>query len=485
MKKIKIALLSIAVLAFPSLVNALELESCPEQITVGEEVTLKLKETEDILETDKFNWSSSSTSSLTVNKKTEDNGKSAVIKGVAAVNEVSITVTSEDESKTAFCQTKVVAAKSKDATLKKLGVTNYELSPKFDKDTLEYKVTIPEKTTKVTITGETTDEKAKAEGLKEVTLDKDNMTAKVEVTAEDGENKKTYTIKFEYEKPKATPKAEITDFTLKKLKITGAELDPKFDKNTFKYTLKVKNGEKPKVTAYESTDPNAQVFVVSNDKGITITVTDGKNEKKYELLLPEEKKEANTNLSRLELVAYPFNEAFSKDVTRYTVTIPYEVEEVTLKAVAEDPDAKVTNTPLRNLKVGENTITVTVKSVDKSKDYVIIVTRSKKEEATEKTTSIIKTTGNTSKNSDYDIPEVDSPDSVLNLITVTIASLILLATGVIGIYFFVKTSPKKLKKEALNKDKAQKASPLIEAKPKKNKIEELDSNDDNDKNKDA
>ena len=466
MKKTYIILVGIMILVFPGVVNAMEFESCPDKIKVDEEVTLKLKDYTG--DESKLTWTSTSTDNATVNPKTDK--KEAIVKGVkVSTGDVSITV-AEEGGDSVSCEFKVISNKSNDATLKSLEVEGFTLSPEFDKDTEKYTVKVKKDTTEVKITGEATDgEKATVEGLGDITLDKDNMTAKVTVTAEDETTTKTYTIKFEVEEV-----VEVKAFTLDEVEITGAEIDPKFDKNTFKYTLKVKDGQIPKVKSYKSTDENAQVFVGEYDKnkGIVITVTDGSKSKKYEFLLPA--KEYNVNLSKLELVAYPFEEAFEKDVTRYTATIPYEVEEVTLTAIAEDSNATVTHTSLKNLKVGNNQITVTVKNGDKSKNYLIIVTRSEEEELAEKATSII-TTGKdkNSKNSDYDLPDVDDPDSTLNLITVTLASIILFTAGVIGIIFFIRTSPKRLKKEVFSKHEVKKSSPLVEAKAKE--TNELDN----------
>lgn len=464
MKKTYIILVGIMVLAFPSLVSALEFEECKEEIKVGDEITLKLKATDDINEGDTFNWVSTNTSFATVNPKTDT--LSAVVKGIAPGT---VSITASNSSNEVSCQTKVIAAKSNDATLKSLKVDDEVVELKSD--VFEYTVKIDSTTTKVKISGTTNHEKATVSGFDEVTLDKDNMKAEVKVVAEDTETTKTYTIKFEIKEKK-----KITDFTLSELEITGAEIEPKFNKNTFTYTLKVKDGETPKVSKYASTDDNAQVFVSKYDKtnGITITVTDGTTKKDYKFVPPVEEKEKSVYLSKLEVVAYPFEEVFSKEVSLYTTTIPYEVEEVTLNAIPEDENAKVTTTSLKNLKVGRNQITITVKNGDKSKTYTIYITREKEEKLEEKATSIIKTgdSNKTSKNSDYDIPDVDNPDTTLNLITVTVASIILFASGIIGIIFFIKTSPKRLKKEVFNKHEAKEASPLIEAKAKSTKTEE-------------
>ena len=134
---------------------------------------------------------------------------------------------------------------------------------------------------------------------------------------------------------------------------------------------------------------------------------------------------------------------------------------------------------LESDKLNEITISVTSEDGKVTNVYTIYVTRSEEEKLDEKTTSII-TTGKNKKDSksDYDIPDVDNPDTTLNLITVTVASIILFASGVIGIIFFIKTSPKRLKKEVFNKNESKKASPLVEAKSKDNK-------EDNEENKDA
>ena len=239
MKKTYIILVGIMVLAFPGIVNALEFEECKSEIKVDDEVTLTLKATDDILETDEFEFKTSNTLIATANGKDR---LSVVVKGIAP-GTVAITAENKaDSGKSVVCQINVAANTSNDATLKSLGVDGFTLSPAFASDKEEYTVKVAEDTKKVTITGERNAEKAAVEGLGEFTLDKDNMTATVKVTAEDGSTTKTYTIKFEVEE-----KVKVKAFTLDEVEITGAEIEPKFNKKTFKYTLKVKDGQTPKV----------------------------------------------------------------------------------------------------------------------------------------------------------------------------------------------------------------------------------------------
>ena len=422
MKKLYITLLSIMILVFPGVVNALGISKTEVEVEKGKTINLEISDWEEGYTAE---WDSNNSGIATV----ERNGKSVKVTGVAK-GTTAITVVVHDAD-----------GNELDADPFKCDVT----------------VTEPEPTPTPTAT----------------------PTPSPTATPTPS--------------PSATPKEEkkeVTDFTLKKLEIEGGSIEPKFDKEITEYTLTIDDInklDKLSITA-EATDKNARVIISSYAKlstieknGITITVTndDTSKSQKYKLTLP--KKEENVNLSKLELKAYPFNETFDKDVTKYTATIPYEVEEVTLDAKAEDSGAKVTHSQLNELKVGENTITVTVKNGDSEKKYTIIVTRSEEEKLEEKATSIISNKkSKTSKNSDYDIPDVDSPDSVFNLIIVTFASLMLFVAGGIGIYFFIKTSPKRLKKEVLKNRDAKKSSPLVEARPNNENIEEL-----GDKNKDA
>ena len=84
-------------------------------------------------------------------------------------------------------------AKSKNSSLKSISVDGYNLEPSFDKNTLEYSLTVPFETEELDIKYETDDAKAKANinGNKQLKIGENKAT--ILVTAEDG-TKKTYTI---------------------------------------------------------------------------------------------------------------------------------------------------------------------------------------------------------------------------------------------------------------------------------------------------
>ncbi len=82
---------------------------------------------------------------------------------------------------------------SSNAALKKLEVTGYNLTPEFDKKTLNYTLDVENDVEKVTISASKDDANASVSGTGEVTLQEGNNTFEVTVTAQKG-NQQTYTI---------------------------------------------------------------------------------------------------------------------------------------------------------------------------------------------------------------------------------------------------------------------------------------------------
>lgn len=84
-------------------------------------------------------------------------------------------------------------AKSSNNNLSSLTIDGYSLDKDFDKDTLEYFVTVPSGTDKININAQLEDSSAKVSGTGEVTLNTGENKFSIEVTAENG-TKKTYTL---------------------------------------------------------------------------------------------------------------------------------------------------------------------------------------------------------------------------------------------------------------------------------------------------
>lgn len=83
---------------------------------------------------------------------------------------------------------------SHNAYLKKLSLGGVKISPDFNKETLAYTASVDGTVTKVTVTAEPEDVKAKVVKSGTDNLKEGNNTVTVKVTAEDGKTTKTYTI---------------------------------------------------------------------------------------------------------------------------------------------------------------------------------------------------------------------------------------------------------------------------------------------------
>lgn len=108
-------------------------------------------------------------------------------------DEKKITYSSPSKSVKIITQAQLEASYSKNNNLSSLGVTGYNLSPKFSSSITSYTVNLPANTEKITITGKKADSSASVEGLGTKTVVDGANAIKIKVTAENGSTK-TYTI---------------------------------------------------------------------------------------------------------------------------------------------------------------------------------------------------------------------------------------------------------------------------------------------------
>lgn len=301
-----------------------------------------------------------------------------------------------------------------------------------------------------------------------------------------GAGSATITATVDGTKVKAECKVNVTRELAKPylddINISNGSLDRTFDSKNFKYNVTVSS----KVNSLDFGDlvekcENKHIvcLITGNSKlkdgsvvKIVVTSEDKKDTNEY--LLTIVKDEVNLNLKSLKISGYALNETFSKDTLEYTANIPNEIELITVQAAAEDKDAKVKVSGVTNLKVGENTVKVTVSDDSgNSKTYIIVVTRDKESKVEEKPTSIITSSmitddDETDKNNsatDKTPVKNENNDNFLKYAIVSLGCLILFVIGGIGIYFYLKTSPKKLKKELekIDSEKNKKIeSPVVE-----------------------
>ena len=151
---------------------------------------------------------------------------------------------------------------SSDNYLKELGVEGYELSPKFDKDTLEYSLKVDESVEKIKINVTANDSKASVSGAGEITLTPGENKIEIKVTAENG-NEKVY-------------KLNITVEDQKPIKVTIDKANYTIVKKNHDETIKPENFEETTikiddqdVIAYVNKKSNLTLVVLKNNQGKT------------------------------------------------------------------------------------------------------------------------------------------------------------------------------------------------------------------------
>lgn len=278
--------------------------------------------------------------------------------------------------------------KSTNAYLKSFGVTGYDTTPAFNKDTLDYKVTVPNSVSSVTITAAVEDSKA---SVNRTTLNATNLIAGSDnkysftVTAEDGTTKKTYTMTVFREKAPEVPKS--TDNDLKSLGISGFTMSPSFDKDTTEYSVTVPNDSEKVIVNATANDGKATVKINGGDNlqvgdnkvEVVVTAEDGstkvyniniKREEKHEEPVVELDKDAT--LSKLSVSGQTLSPEFKKDNNVYSLTVGESVTSLNIDAIANSDKAKVSITGNTGLKHGMNTVTVTVTAENGDKNSYII-----------------------------------------------------------------------------------------------------------------
>lgn len=90
-------------------------------------------------------------------------------------------------------QAEIQASYSKDNFLKSLTVDEYELNPKFDKNTLEYSVSVPDTVEKINVKAVANDSRSRVTGAGTIDISEGANKIEIVVTAENG-SIKTYTL---------------------------------------------------------------------------------------------------------------------------------------------------------------------------------------------------------------------------------------------------------------------------------------------------
>jgi len=94
----------------------------------------------------------------------------------------------------------------------------------------------------------------------------------------------------------------------------------------------------------------------------------------------EDEKSANKALKSLEIESVSLEPEFNKETTNYSVTVGKDVDSLKINAQAEDEKAKVTIAGNEQLKIGENTIKISVTAEDGTvRTYTVIAKKQEKD----------------------------------------------------------------------------------------------------------
>lgn len=270
------------------------------------------------------------------------------------------------------------------------------------------------------------------------------------------------------------------DASIKSLNLTVGTLNKTFSPDDLDYTITIPSSTKELdiKKAISLNDSSAGLLVsgdsnLKNGSKITAVVTAESGEQRtYTFTIIKET--VDLSLKSLRVTGYTLDQAFDPNTLTYTLTIPYEAQDVTIQAAATSSDASVSVSGATGLEVGKSIVTVTVSDDDGNKrEYKITVTREAENEEEEEEEENITTTSSSTTPKDDDRFEDNRKNRTLQYVLVSIGCLILFLIGGFGIYFYIKTSKKK---KGNKNDRDKQETPQPEGKSIASK-EETSSND--------
>lgn len=283
-------------------------------------------------------------------------------------NEIIVKVVSEDKTER-IIRIIVERKKADDASIKNVEVNGYTLS--FVEENI-YQVVVPYNVNKVSLINvSTTGATVTNIGEKELKVGINDYS--VEVISASLNVKTTYVIRVVRE--------EDNDNTLNSLTLSECSLFPEFSSDITSYTCTVGNGVTETIVAATANSSVASITglgkkslsVGDNNIEVIVKAQNG-DEKVYTVSV--HRKSNDTSLKDLVVSGYNISPVFNKDTTNYTLSVPYDVTEISLIATPTSNLANVTMTDSKNLTLGANLVKITVTAEDEStRIYQITVTR--------------------------------------------------------------------------------------------------------------
>lgn len=259
--------------------------------------------------------------------------------------------------------------KSNDATLKKLDVSGFTLSPRFNKNTTSYSMTVNNNITGLKVTAIPNNNAAKVTVTGNNNWQEGMNTVRITVKAEDG-SEKTYIVNVNRKSSNnndPTSNTKSSDNYLKSLTIKNGVLLPTFNKDISNYSLEVGNEITKLDVSAITNNKNAKVTITGADNlqvganavNIEVTAEDG-SIRVYTINVTRSEQASNNKLSGITIKDYPLNPGFNKDIFEYNVNVDSDVDELDISAIASNKNAKVEITGNKNLKEGNNVVLIKV-----------------------------------------------------------------------------------------------------------------------------
>ncbi|MCL1873767.1 MAG: cadherin-like beta sandwich domain-containing protein [Clostridiales bacterium] len=191
--------------------------------------------------------------------------------------------------------------------------------------------------------------------------------------------------------PSAGPRTLSNDANLASISLSAGSLNPVFNANTTGYTVSVPY-EVSSITITATTGyPGAIVagtgsknLVVGNNPfPIQVTAENGTTTKTYTVTV-NRAPSGDASLSSFSINPGTLNPIFNPEVTSYTATVPYKVQEITVSATTSHPEATTshsgivfTDEYMQLLDVGDNMISIEITAEDgvTKKIYTLTVNR--------------------------------------------------------------------------------------------------------------
>lgn len=297
------------------------------------------------------------------------------------VNNIDITTTSEDKTKTTTYKLVINRTCDSDTTLKNIAISSGKLNPSYVASTRSYNVDVTKDIDKITINAVKNNETQKVTGVvKDYALKFGENKFTITVVAENG-NSKDYVITVNRQDTRST------NNNLKSLEIEEGKLNKEFKSDVLEYQMKVLYDVTKLNIKYETEEEHAKVEVLGdvnklkeNENVITLKVTSEKGDvKEYKLVVTRLKEGEtlgnNPDISELNIKGYDIN--FSKDKQVYSLKIEKE-KKLDIEVILEDPTSSYKITGNNDLKDG-SIIKINTTSKDGStREYQIVIEKENK-----------------------------------------------------------------------------------------------------------